>query len=216
MPVKKGRFSGKNRYRNYSRGYKQVLRDVIMLKKLINAEKKFIDTATSGTTLPTNTTGTVVPLNLCQQGTAFNNRTGNSIKMAYVYVEGFVTLNSAAAQDYIRVSLVVDGQTNAALPIYASIYDIITAPAPLSLRSPVTVDRYRVLAESKIGIESNGNTIARFKFYKKLDIHTKYNNTNGGTIADVVTNGLYLTFAGNLSANFSTITYNSRVRFLDN
>lgn len=216
-PHKPGRqYRGKRRVQNYYRGARQLAKDVMILKSLVNVEKKFIDTATSGTTLQTNTTGTVVPINTCSQGTSLTTRTGGSIKMAYVFVEGFVTLNAAALQDYIRVSLVLDKQVNAALPVYGDIYGIVTAPAPLSLRSPITVDRYIVLKEQKIGIETGGNTIAKFKLFKKLDIHTKYNAVNGGTIADIVTNALYLTFAGNLSSNFSTITYNCRVRFIDN
>lgn len=211
-----GKYTGVNRYKNYYRGGRQLYKDVMLLKSLINTEKKFIDTPSAGATLPTNTNGTLILLNALSQGTAYNQRTGISIKIASIEVEGFCTLNASATTDFIRVSLIQDKQPNGSSANYGNVYDLATAVAPLSFRNQATVDRFVVLKNWKIDLDTNGRALVKFKCYLKLNEHTKYNAGNAGTIADIATNAFYLTFAGNLSANFSTINYNCRIRFIDN
>lgn len=212
------KYSGSSRYRNYSRGLGQLYKDVMMLKTLINVEKKYIDTASAGTTLAAGTTGTVVPLSLVAQGTDNINRIGDSIKYTSIEVEGFVSLN-VATQDFIKIAVILDRQVNGALPNFANIYDLNTVTAAIAKRSRLTVDRYSVLKVFEFPLNSNGEQTKKFKAYIKCplgtDYHQKHNNT-GGAITDIYSNAIYLAFGGNNTANMSVINYNCRVRFVDN
>lgn len=221
MPYKRtykkrtSKYGGMNRYRNYYRGGKQLYKDVMMLKGLINVEKKFIDVSNSGTALPTNTTGTLVLLNGIDAGSTQIQRAGNSIKMTSIKLEGFVQLNSAATNDYVTVSIVLDKQPNAATPNWNDIYEIGSASSALAQRNKLTVDRFVVLKKWDLPLATAGDTIRKFSCFEKLNLHEKFNG-NGVTIASIYTNAMYLVFSGNLSSNFSNITYFSRIRFVDN
>lgn len=208
------------RWNNYSKAGMQLYRDVRLLKDLINTEKKFVEVTGSAVQLQTNTTGTLVLLNGLTQGTNLTDRVGNSIKMSSIMLEGFLALNSVALYDYVNVSLVLDRQPNGVQPAYTQIYDIGTGPASLGQRSKFTVDRFKVLKSWDIPLSQNGEQMKKFHCYLKLpsgtDSHTKYNNANFGTIADISTNAVYLVFAGNATSNFSFISYFSRIRFVDN
>lgn len=212
---KGSKYGGMNRYRNYYRGGKQLYKDVMMLKGLINVEKKFIDVSNSGTALATNTTGTLVLLNGVDAGGTQVQRTGNSIKMTSIKMEGFVQLNSAATNDYVTVSIVLDKQPNAATANWNDIYEIGSASSALAQRNKLTVDRFIVIKKWDLPLATAGDTIRKFQCFEKLNLHEKFNG-NGNTIASIYTNALYLVFSGNLSANFSNIQYFSRVRFVDN
>lgn len=188
------------------------------LKNVINVEKKFIDVSSGGTTLPTNTTGTIVLLSGCAQGTDINQRVGDSIKYMSLMLEGFVTLN-ATSQDLVKVSVVMDMQGNAGTPAYSDIYELGNASASLAQRNKTTVDRFRVLKEWNLDLDTAGLTIKKFKCFLKFpmgkDSHEKFNGT-GATSASVYSNGIYLVFGGNLTATFSSINYYSRIRYVDN
>lgn len=209
----------KKRYGTWSNpNIKQIAKDVAFVKTLVNAEKKFIDTVSSGTTLAAAPSGTLVLLNGSTQGDTYTNRDGNSFKMVSLQIQGAVSMPSAALRDFVRISVVLDQQPNAAAPTggISSIYDVSVSSGSYALRAKQTVDRFKVLKEIVLPLSANGNEMQCFKEFLTLDVHTKNNDSNTGTISDIYTNALYLVFAGNNSSNQSTIYYSCRVRFIDN
>lgn len=212
---KKNPYGGSRRYKNYYRGGMQLYKDVMLLKSLVNVEKKYFDTSSSGTSLPTNTTGTLVLLNAIDQGVGISQRTGNSIKIVSLMLEGFIQLNSLATNDAVQVSLILDRQPNATVANWNDIYEIGSSSASLAQRNKLTVDRFTVLKSYDLTLATQGETIKKFKCFLKLGMHEKFNGT-GATIASIYTNAIYLCFQGNLSSNFSNITYFTRIRFVDN
>lgn len=212
---KRNPYGGSRRFRNYYKGGMQLYKDVMLLKSLVNVEKKFIDVSSAGVTLPTNTTGSLVLLNGIDAGGTQVQRTGNSIKMTSIKMEGFVQLSSLATNDYVTVSLVLDKQPNATTANWNDIYEIGSASSALAQRNKLTVDRFVVLKKWDLPLATAGDTIRKFVCYEKINLHEKFNG-NGATIASIYTNAIYLVFSGNLSANYSNITYYSRIRFVDN
>nr|UOF79821.1 capsid protein [Cressdnaviricota sp.]UOF81554.1 capsid protein [Cressdnaviricota sp.] len=188
------------------------------LKNLINVEKKFIDTSISGTALVASPSGFVSCISLVGQGTDLNQRIGDSIKYSSLMVEGFVTLN-AATQDLIKVSIVLDRQTNASLPLYSDIYEVGAGSGATAQRNKLSVDRFKVLKEWNLDLETAGSTLKKFHTYIKFptgqDYHEKFSGT-GSTIASVYSNSIYIVFAGNLSTSMSAISYFTRIRYVDN
>lgn len=212
---KSSKYSGSRRWRNYRRGATQLYRDVMMLKGLINVEKKFIDNTISASAI--SSTGATSLMNGVAQGTDNINRVGDSIKMVSIMIEGYVTLHASATSDYIRLALVLDKQPNAALGAYTDIYQTSTPQAP---RHYLTVDRYVVLKEFRLDLDSNGKQLAKFSHYTKIpvnskDHHVKFNGT-GATIGSIYTNSLLLAVCGTQATNTSTLNAIVRIRFVDN
>lgn len=186
------------------------------LKALINVERKFIDNTYSGSAV--STTPSVQCINLTAQGTTNTTRVGNSLKMSNLTIEGYVTLNSAAAFDYVRLAVILDRQCTGILASYSpNIYESTT---PISPRNKQSVDRFTVLKEFKLQLDQNGNQIQKFTYFSKMpldekDRHVKYNGT-GGTIADLYTNAILLVWVGVQATNQSNISAISRIRYVDN
>lgn len=199
----------------------QLWKDVKYLKSVINVERKFIDVSAQIQTVPTSTTGVVVPINLTATGTTQNTRIGLSIKMMSIMVEGIAQLSVGATQDFIHVSVVLDRQVSGVLPSWANIYTTNggTSYASLAQRSQLSVDRFKVLKDFTISLDAQGNQLKKFKCFINLpdgtDAHAKY-NANSALISDIYTNAIYLVYSGREPITLSTISYYTRIRFVDN
>lgn len=193
----------------------KLAKDVAVLQSLINVEKKFIDTtATYAMDTASSATQTLTLLNGLAQGDGSTNRDGNSIKMTSLEVDGYVSLNSLQTNDYIRVAIVMDMQANAAAPVFTDIYES-SVPVSLAKRNKNTVDRFIVLKEWDFTLTTAGKAIQKFEAFKKMQQHVKFNGT-GATIASLYTGAIYLVANGSVGSNTSSITFNSRIRFVDN
>lgn len=217
--TKRFRRTGLNRYFLKKSGYfpniKNLATDVKLLKGVINTEKKYFDTDTSGVTLPTSTTGTVTCINGMGQGDDNNERIGRSIRIKSVHVKGAVELNALATKDFIKVAVVLDHQTNGSAPGYSGIYDMSVNGAAYAYRSMSTPNRFRVLATRMIPLAKGGSEIKTFNMNIPCDIHTKY-QTAGSGVASINSDGLFLVYGGDLSLDMSAIKYNCRIRYVDN
>lgn len=210
------RRTANNRYFYKKSGYfpnvSKMASDVKTLKSLVNAEKKFWDVVSSGTSLASSATGNVVQLTTIPVGDDEISRDGNSIKLAYLYIEGFVTKNAAATTDTIKVSIIKDNQPNVATFNYNQVFDITALSSAIALRSDNSVDRYKVLTSRLISLDAS-NVVKHFKMYVPLGFHTKYSSS---TTNIPQTNAVCLCFNGNNTTNTSVINYYARLRFIDN
>lgn len=197
-------------------------REISSLKRnMPRQELKFIDTILNSTQL-SNTTGYLDLLTGVAQGSDLINRIGNSINYKSISVEGFVNLSSLNTNnfDLVKISLVLDRQANGSSPAWTDIYGSGAAPFSLAQRNKQTVDRYKVLKEWKLDLDTNGRTMVKFSAYIKFpynkDYTQKFNGT-GATIASIESNPIYLVYEGaQTTATFpSYINYYTRVRFAD-
>lgn len=190
---------------------RKIWRDVRWLKSVVNAEFKYLDVNNSTTS---STTAAFVLLNGMQTGDTASTRDGQSIKMAKLFFQFTASINASATTTVGRVILLVDYQPNAAAPPIGGLLSSTTnVLSPLALGNAY---RFRILRDVKYQLSANGTQIFRRKFYLTLNEHTKYSTTNVGDISDILSNSLYLVHMSDQATNTPSISYYSRLRFVDN
>lgn len=195
-------------------------------------EKKVWDVVT-GTT-QCNTTGFIQCLFLPVLGNDYNNRIGRKTTATSIYMRGHVlteaakdAINGAALAvpaSMVRMILFLDDQPNGAVP---ALLDLLLEALPSSQLNINNRERFRILKDKTWVFDpylagltwvSATNQIGTLKVYKKLNLETTFNATNGGTIADINSGALNICWLSNLPSGTDTdcnARYSVRVRFLD-
>lgn len=164
-----------------------------------------------------NQTGSLALLNGLAQGTDNDQRIGRSIRMKSVQLLLTNTQNASATNSLLRYILFIDKQPTGVAPTVA---ELISTPgggsAYYGMRNLDNKKRFVILKDQWVTMNSGtNNEIGVFEYYKKLDMHTVYDSSNAGTIADISSNALYLLALSNEVANPVSVTGSWRVRFLD-
>lgn len=198
-------------------------------------ERKVQDIAV--TTYQVNTTGDFVLIHIPQLGTDYTARIGRKTHVKSVYIRGFIatepSLQVPAAPistvtQQARFILFVDSQPNGAEPAVTDLLNTATPASQLNLNNR---DRFRIIKDkvytfgpikvidtaTQAYAWSTGMQSAGFKCYKKLNLETIFNGTNGGTIADITSGALYMFWIGSAAAGTGDVNaiVSSRVRFID-
>lgn len=216
MPAKKGQYSKKkkapSRMEVYGAAGSQLVKDVALLKSLINTEAKYIDTAAS---LNITSGGVVVPLNLCAQGTSVTTREGNSVKNHSIACKYTAYWNTASVLPFqwIRFMVIHDSQTNGTLPAVSS---ILQALSYLSPKNDANRQRYRTLHDKMYCLSQQGNPNIEDSYFMKLGDHTNYGLGNTGLIGDISTGAYYLVMISDAGTNAPGAAWYNRLRFIDN
>lgn len=185
------------------------------------AEKKYIDIQSAA--YECDTTGSVVALNLCDEGTSVSERIGRKICIKSVQIRGFLLpQDGQVSSASCRVMLVWDKQVNG---VIATIAEILSASTSHSFMNLDNRERFVVLMDKmfSFGISDttmplgNGPSTAVVNKYKKMPegSFTIFDGTGGG-IADVNTGALYLVTIGNNQAGLGrNLVAATRVRYTD-
>lgn len=201
-----------SRWGIYKRAGTQLWKDVKMLKSIVNVEYKLKEVL--GTT-GTLTTGSpvVTCINGLTRGTDYNNITGRSCKFtsAQIFLKFSKNVNDNATK--FSYALVIDKQANESSPTISDIWSDNDA----QFRNLNNRKRFVIIHRGAL-ICQYGQPEKQVSFYKKLDMHTIYDDTNGGGQADIRTNALYLMFwtDDSTGADQPSYTYSTRLRFIDN
>jgi len=186
-------------------------------------ELKFSDIAVA--TYQVNTTGSFTLLHIPILGSDFNARIGRKTQIKSLYLRGRLfweagSLNTNSQQ--ARLMIVWDSQPNGAAP---AVTDLLSSADPASHLNPNNRDRFRVICDKEyIMGPFNGATPAfgtpsghNIKIYKKLNIESIFNATNGGTIADITSGALYMFWIGTLASGTNDLNaqVSTRVRYAD-
>lgn len=202
-------------------------------------EMKYFDTAVSNQIVPALATWVGTTLDpatfntLCVPvvGAAFNQRIGKEINIVKIKIRGSFTLQprngttNLDAPTVIRYGVFQDMQTNAT----QAGGQLVMTPTSTVIQAPFTFQnidnfgRFKVLKD-KVGVlqdpnivgdatnhDSNGKVIPfkmNIKFKKPIQV--RFNQTNGGTIADIIDNSLHF-YANCNNAGSITLDYLSRV-----
>jgi len=179
-------------------------------------ELKAIDTALSSTAI--NTTEIITCINPCAQGSDIGQRVGREIIMKSVQLSGVFYPGGASVGDVITWSLVYDRQTNAAAPVWTDVYTQ-DSTNPL-FRNLNNRKRFKVLGSGMLAVPKVDADVINtpFNFYRKLKHPVEFNATNGGTVADITTGGLFFMIRGRAApgADDYDCSLYARVRFSDN
>lgn len=200
-----------SRWGIYKSAGKQLWRDVMYLKSVVNVEKKYIDVTN---TVNPSTTSAFVLLNGVAQGTTGTTRTGISIKNVFFLFRGTLEINTAATETQVRVVILKDSIPQAALPSSGDVFAVANSiTSPLNL---LNNHRFRVFYDKLFSLSINGPETFHWKWMRKLHFHSAFNNVNAGTIADYTGNSFLLYYVSDEATNTPALSYYSRVRFIDN
>jgi len=172
-----------------------------------------------GNNLALSTTGVITPVNLIASGSGFNNRIGRKIEMQSLHVTGLITQTGTATtqNDYARICVVYDRQTNGAVPAYTDIFQnysatSVTSSTAFSGINPDERERFVILADVRLVLPAtpvsgiNGTTdglsttfnINRFIKLNNLSVMYK-GDSAVPVIGDVATGALYITTIGSFA-----------------
>lgn len=224
MPYKQNyrkKFSRKTKYprRKYSRfgkyiNYgKKALALAMRLKGLINVEYKYHDVVATGSA---SVTPDINVLNAIPQGDTSQSRDGDSVKMKFLNIKGTVTMNSAATTPtYVRVTLVQVLQNNGASLPATNIWAASTGELFEKKRELKFVDTIKILKNYNIVLAPGAKQSQIINLIWKFNDHVKFKGT-ANTYADIMTNALFLVTSSASDTNKATISWSSRLRFIDN
>lgn len=195
--------------RNPKKALSYAVKGVNLLKQLVNVEKKFTD-QTVGTTV--TTTGGIQCLNLVAQGSTDITRNGDSIKMHGLQYKLNVGINSSANQTVYRHMIVLDKDSRQGTP---AISDILSTANTISPTNVDGHDRFVILKDERIALNTGGVPSKVYDEYIPLDIHAKYVSA-GSTVADTAQNTLWFVNITNEATNGAGVSGHFRVSFYDN
>lgn len=191
--------------------------------QLSPGEFKSIDENVSAATL--DTTGSVTLLNGCARGSDIDEREGREITMKSIQLRGLINANANAAQNqWVRIMIVYDRQTNGAEPAIA---DIVSPGSLVGMRSLENRKRFKILMDRTITLNANydgastvytaSNNHHFIEYYRKLDHPVTFNSGSAGTVSDISTGSLYMVRMGTIASGTgaAAISFTSRVRYQD-
>lgn len=215
-----------NKFKKYVRkGWKNIKKDPVgayglatkaftlakTLATVINAEKKYADTAYTGTNCSNAYTPTSVTAIV--QGATANQRNGNSIKLVSLNMKGYIA-QSANFNAMARVMLVRDKFNQGTIPAIADILQ--NTASTQTVVSPLNIDnagRFQVMYDRLFTMTNTGQSQVFFKKYFKLNHHARY---NGAAATDEKQGQIFVLFITEQTASVPLATVNFRVGFYDN
>ncbi len=191
------------------------------LGRFLNIEMKLFDTDTTGVSI-TNT-GSAVLLTDIGQGSAYNQRTGNSVKMVKLILRLRLYASNSVSST-VRVMVVRGNERELALPAWTDLLEAVSSPANIGLLSPYEhsfPDRWLPLFDETMslvnGDQSQVTLIETQITLPEDSAHFLYQNGTGG-IANSAEGQLFLMYLSDQGtmANQPIIDYYSRIVFVDN
>jgi len=136
------------------------------------------------------------------------------IKSLYVRVTCRMAATSVGGAP-IRMIIVYDKQSNAAAP---AVTDVFTTDNFNSMNNISNRDRFVTLVDQIIPtISTSSEPVQHLEVYKKLNLPVQYNAGTAGTIGDITSGAMYMTFVqeGNITVASPAVAYYARVRYTD-
>ncbi len=195
---------------SYGNVLDKVTRDVTKLMGLVNTEFKTNDIVAS-------TTVTTAPLisniNGLATGDQFNTRDGRVVRWKSIEVMLNISMHTTPIEDSIRIMVVIDKQPNEIVLVIA---DLLTATTMQGLKNLDGRKRFIILKDLTLDLSVGKGTNITWKWYKKLDMKSIYDDSDAGSIVDLTTNAMYLILFGTEATNGMTVGRSTRMRFIDN
>lgn len=214
MPRKKlvirGKKKKRSRWTTYGRAGAQLWKDVQFLKGIINAEKKYFDSNSSGTV---NNTGLVQWVSNVAQGAAGNQRTGNGFKVVSNYMNLEVIIAAAATTSYFRYILFIDKETRGTTPLVTEVLATSSQLAPLNMSN---TRRFKILDDRLVSLDINGKQTWKHKMFTKLNDHVKFDTSGGVAISNAEEGQIFFLLISDQATNVPAYAYYNRIRYYDN
>lgn len=195
----------------------KALKAVANVKKALNVEYKYadFDNTVTVTNAPTWANGNIFSISGVLQGTGESNRVGNQVEFKNFSIHA--TLQQSASGTYQATRFIVfkHKSPQGGQPTVSEVLDA-TSGAPY-LNSHYNLDNVpqaiQILSD-KIYHTNNDMPYKRLNLNIQKDVKTRY-ISNGGTYADVNTEGVYILILFN-GSGYSQARISTRVRWVDN
>lgn len=207
-----------SRAKIYGAAGAQLYRDVKMLKNAINVEYKVQDTNQPLGNV--NITPTVTLFNALQLGNDYNQRNGRQVKWTSIYQRlTCQSQSTATVPHYIRYILFWYKDPSASAPTPTQMFG--TAAPGINQMMNLNVRKDFIILVDKVfkcNPVTGGSSSNFFKIYKKTNMHTVFNASSLGTIADIESGALYAFTWSDTSTGIEmpNLTVQSRLRYVDN
>jgi hypothetical protein len=176
----------------------------------VNVEEKYIDVTQ---TITLSAAWQLQLLNGVTLGNTSITRNGQSIKLSGWEFKLFLTINAAnTAPQSARIVVFIDKQSNAAAPTATDVYPATSS----SFRTVGSIQRFTILYEKWLVLTPSNVSGLIDSLSRELTNHVEYNTGNAGTIADIVSNSIYVMAYSDAGANFPALVTSSRITFIDN
>ncbi len=201
----------------YSNMLRKVLADVRYVKSLVNPEFKYSDISIGSTNFGTGL-GVLTLLNGLTQGTTGTTREGISIKLTDCDIKLNATIGTVAAIAFCRILVMFDKVPDGVNFVVGDLFQNAATGSDWteSHFNLGNTQRFRILFDKRFSLNTVSDTVNTFDLNFPMQVHSKYNMGNAGTIADINENALYLIMMSNQGTNFPTFTAQIRIRWLDN
>lgn len=195
---------------------KKAYKGVKYLKGIINSELKHNDTTRINAGVDYN--GFVEHVTNINQGTAQDERNGNSILMKSLFNRGDIKANITTNENTVRVMLIRDTMNTGTAPSASDVLKYTASSvAPFSPINDNTAGRYKILKSNLYCLNTNGTRVRMYKDYRKMQKHCKYIGVNG---TDEFKNQLYMIYISDAAPGAANVLPHvnmiSRVAYYDN
>lgn len=186
-------------------------------RQFSRGEWKFVDTTISTTNL--NTSTAVLLLNGLAPGTSASTRVGNKVMMRSIQLNVTARVIAGTGVDQVvRWGVVLDRQANGAAPTYVG---IMSTNNVWGFRNLENRKRFKLLIDKQhlLNATAEPGSGRHYKIYMKFrrPIIVEFNNGVAGTIADIISNSLYLYGCGTeaVGSTASALYGYCRIRYTD-
>lgn len=167
-----------------------------------------------------DTTGVLLLLNGLQPGSSASQRIGMKVAIRSLEMKliGFANNGTGVDQEH-RWLVLLDRQANGAAP--AALTDFLAAGNTKGLRNLANRRRFKIIRDKRYYLNASGEpgSAREFNLYMKFrrPLMVEYNAGVAGTVADIVSNALYLVLIGQFSpgATAGMIQGYARIRYTD-
>lgn len=203
----------------------KVVSDLSYVKSVLNVERKYKDTISTGFNTPAAGGWTVVRLNNLTQGSGISDRDGAQIRMKSLQMAGRIkrsdTALSTVKQERVRMMVFMDKEPlTSGAGNTPAILDILNAGTVDSLKnwSCIQERRIKVLLDRTYKVDQDDGE-KLIKVYKKLGARTTW-LPNSALANDINNNALYVAFWTDSPSAVATerplVSHQFRLTYVDN
>ncbi len=185
------------------------------VKSLLNVEYKFH--TVTGQAVAISDTPASTQLTALSQGDTTTTRDGSQVKFTSFRFDYFLKAGSSSTKSLARIMIVHDKQTNQTQATATQVLqDSTIVDAIVSGYNIDNVSRFRILYDKVHSMSSTGDSAVIHRIiHKKLNLKVRY-DANAGDVTDLTQDSIFLILVGDQTTNDPNITFQFRLRYLDN
>lgn len=180
---------------------------------LFNVEEKVLDVTNTGLTILDGAPH-VQCLNAIAEGTDYNTRDGNSIKVRNIYLNMYAQANATAGTNFLRVLVFQDLEGVGSTPTIGSLLEATGSGALVAHYGHYLSDRYRVLMDEHISVTLNNKALYQ-RYALPIDSHCLYQGTDA-SVASTYNGSLWIIITSDQATNGPALSYSARLTYVDN